>query len=121
MATGRAPDTARSLTVPLTASSPIEPPGKRIGVTTKASVVIATHRPPTSTQRGVAEGARAPSLANAGTNTPSTSFRLALPPAPWAIVTRSSVNRCGRPPPPLDARLDLGPAVGHRRCSAVTP
>ena len=31
---GRAPETARSLIVPLTASSPIEPPGKRIGLTT---------------------------------------------------------------------------------------
>ena len=41
-ATGRAPDTARSFTVPFTASSPIEPPGKRSGVTTKLSVVIAT-------------------------------------------------------------------------------
>jgi hypothetical protein len=30
----RAPDTARSLTVPLTASSPIDPPGKRSGLTT---------------------------------------------------------------------------------------
>ena len=33
-ASGRAPETARSLTVPLTASSPIEPPGKRSGLTT---------------------------------------------------------------------------------------
>ena len=41
-ASGRAPDTARSLTVPLTASSPIDPPGKRIGVTTNASVVTAS-------------------------------------------------------------------------------
>ena len=33
-ASGRAPETARSLTVPLTARSPIEPPGKRSGLTT---------------------------------------------------------------------------------------
>ena len=33
-ATGRAPDTERSFTVPFTASSPIEPPGKTIGLTT---------------------------------------------------------------------------------------
>ena len=39
-ASGRAPATARSLTVPLTASSPIEPPGKRSGLTTNESVVI---------------------------------------------------------------------------------
>ena len=43
-ASGRAPATARSLTVPLTASSPIEPPGKRIGLTTKLSVVSARPR-----------------------------------------------------------------------------
>src|SRR3954467_896478 len=34
IATGRAPATARSFTVPFTASSPIDPPGKRIGRTT---------------------------------------------------------------------------------------
>src|SRR4051794_3635757 len=39
-ASGRAPATARSLTVPLTASSPIEPPGKRSGLTTNESVVM---------------------------------------------------------------------------------
>ena len=33
-AIGLAPATARSFTVPLTASSPIDPPGKRIGRTT---------------------------------------------------------------------------------------
>ena len=48
-ASGRAPDTARSLTVPFTASSPIEPPGKRIGLTTKLSVVMASCAPSTST------------------------------------------------------------------------
>ena len=41
-ASGRAPAMARSLTVPLTASSPIDPPGKRSGLTTKLSVVIAS-------------------------------------------------------------------------------
>ena len=33
-ARGRAPHTARSFTVPLTASSPMVPPGKKIGETT---------------------------------------------------------------------------------------
>ena len=42
---GRAPPTARSLTVPLTARSPIEPPGKNSGDTTKASVVNASRVP----------------------------------------------------------------------------
>ena len=50
-ASGRAPATARSLTVPLTASSPIEPPGKRIGLTTKLSVVSASRAPSTVTRR----------------------------------------------------------------------
>ena len=35
---GSAPETARSLTVPLTASSPIDPPGKKSGWTTNESV-----------------------------------------------------------------------------------
>ena len=48
-ASGRAPATARSLTVPLTASSPIEPPGKRIGLTTKLSVVSASPAPSIAT------------------------------------------------------------------------
>ena len=44
-ATGCAPATARSLTVPLTASSPMSPPGKKIGLTTYESVVKASRRP----------------------------------------------------------------------------
>ena len=90
-ASGRAPAIARSLTVPLTASSPIEPPGKRSGLTTKLSVVIAS-----SCRRrdraGVAELAPAASLPNAGTSSPSISVCVALPPAPWAIVICSSRN-----------------------------
>ena len=42
---GLAPETARSFTVPLTASSPMEPPGKRRGLTTKLSVVMASRVP----------------------------------------------------------------------------
>src|SRR4051794_19940666 len=45
-ASGRAPAIARSLTVPLTASSPIEPPGNLSGLTTNESVVSA--RSPTA-------------------------------------------------------------------------
>jgi len=47
-ANGRAPETARSFTVPLTANSPIEPPGNRSGLTTKLSVVKASRTPSTS-------------------------------------------------------------------------
>ncbi len=45
IASGLAPAIARSFTVPFTASSPIEPPGKRIGLTTKVSVVRETAVP----------------------------------------------------------------------------
>ena len=38
---GRAPPTARSFTVPWTASLPMSPPGKKIGRTTNESVVNA--------------------------------------------------------------------------------
>src|SRR3954452_2606559 len=82
-ATGRAPAIARSLTVPLTASSPIDPPGKRRGLTTKASVVIAT---------SPIIAASSSAIANAGCSSPSTRREVALPPAPWAIVIRSSRN-----------------------------
>ena len=90
-ASGRAPDTARSLTVPLTASSPIEPPGKRIGLTTKESVVRASSAPSTSARRR-RPAPTAAGLAKAGANRPSISAWVALPPAPWAIVMRSSRN-----------------------------
>ncbi len=82
-ASARAPAIARSLTVPLTASSPIEPPGNRSGLTTNASVVIA---------RSPISAASSSPIPNAGTNSPSTSDAVALPPAPWAIVIRSSRN-----------------------------
>ena len=44
-ASALAPETARSFTVPLTASSPIDPPGKLSGLTTKLSVVMAIRVP----------------------------------------------------------------------------
>ena len=55
---GVAPDMARSLTVPLTARSPIDPPGKNIGLTTNESVENASRAPPVSpapTHRRVAQ------------------------------------------------------------------
>src|SRR6185436_5486350 len=42
---GRAPDTARSLIVPCTATWPIDPPGKRRGETTYESVENASRSP----------------------------------------------------------------------------
>ena len=52
---GRAPLMARSLTVPLTARSPMLPPGKNSGRTTKESVEKASRTPPSGEHRGVAE------------------------------------------------------------------
>ena len=88
-ANGRAPAMARSLAVPLTASSPIEPPGKRSGLTTKLSVVIAIVVLSSAIVAASASFVSEPSSsrANAGTNSPSISVRVALPPAPWARVT----------------------------------
>ena len=90
-ASGRAPETARSLTVPLTARSPIEPPGKRIGLTTKLSVVIASRAPSTSTAPASPSSSSA-AEAKAGAKSPSIRVWVALPPAPWDIVTWESLN-----------------------------
>ena len=54
-ASARAPETARSFTVPFTASSPIDPPGKRSGLTTKLSVVIATRGSVDIDVRGISQ------------------------------------------------------------------
>ena len=45
---GSAPETARSFTVPFTASSPIDPPGKNSGCTTNESVLSASRAPAAS-------------------------------------------------------------------------
>ena len=76
-ASGRAPATAR-LTVLFTASSPIEPPGKRIGLTTKLSVAMRRSVP------GTSPASASSSSPNAGASRPSISDWLALPPAPCA-------------------------------------
>ena len=95
-ATGRAPDTARSFTVPFTASSPIEPPGNRSGVTTKLSVVIASRRAADCDARRVAEPIARP--ASSGRRAAARTGRrpaagCALPPAPCAISICGSRNR----------------------------
>ena len=71
-AAGR-PTTARSLTVPLTASSPIEPPGKRSGVTTKLSVVTASAASPSVSVAGVGRASPAARCRSAGRSRPSIS------------------------------------------------
>ena len=52
---GSAPETARSLTVPFTASSPIDPPGKNSGCTTNESVLMREPRAGGLKHRGVAQ------------------------------------------------------------------
>ena len=107
-ASGRAPATARSLTVPLTASSPIEPPGKRSGLTTKESVVTTTS--PARRRRR-----RARCMPKAGANSPSISVCVALPPAPWAIVIAASLKR-GR----LARAVSMIPRIRSSRPVALT-
>src|SRR4051794_7771597 len=106
-ASGRAPPIARSLTVPLTASSPIEPPGKRSGLTTNESVVSATP----STMAASASS----SIPKAGASRPSISVCVALPPAPWAIVIRSSLKR-GR----FARAVSMIPRIRSSRDGALT-
>src|SRR5947207_1253041 len=89
---GSAPTTAKSFTVPFTARSPIDPPGKRHGFTTNESVVKAM-RSPAGRSRIVASTNGASPWPSASRNTASTRASEALPPAPWASVTTSSVSR----------------------------
>ena len=122
---GARPVTARSLTVPCTARCPIEPPGKRSGCTTNESVVK-PRRSPSGRWRVAASASgleaapsRSPCGANASRNTASTSAADALPPAPWASVTTSSVSRGPAPAERLDAVEDPGFAIARRQPSSV--
>ena len=92
IASARAPETARSFTVPFTASSPMDPPGKRSGLTTKLSVVMATRASPTVKCVASPSGSFDPPI-RIGAINPSTSRRLALPPAPCAISICGSRKR----------------------------
>ena len=99
--------------MPFTASSPIEPPGKRIGRTTKLSVVSASRVPSTVTAPASPSWASA-SFAKAGSSSPSTSDWLALPPAPCDIVIRSSLNfDC------LPRAVSMIPRIRSSRAAAV--
>ena len=90
-ASGRAPPIARSLTVPLTASSPIEPPGKRSGLTTKLSVVIASPRRRRSHLRRRRRAAASAPPPKAGTKRPSISALRRL--AAGAVGHRDAARR----------------------------
>src|SRR6185437_12149077 len=85
---GVAPPTARSLTVPLTARLPMSPPGKKMGRTTKASVVIAMRAPPARTVAASSSTAAALSE-NAGTKSRPTRSAVRRPPLPWPSTTCS--------------------------------
>ena len=78
---GRAPHIARSFTVPLTARSPMSPPGKNSGETTNESVVNAA-RAQSSDSVAPSSSAASTGLRNASRNTASISVCVALPPAP---------------------------------------
>ena len=94
--------------MPLTARSPIEPPGKRSGETTNESVVIARSSP-TAPASAIVAPASEP---KAGTNRPSISVCVALPPAPWAIVIAASLNFGRLAADGLDDVEDLALALG---------
>src|SRR5208283_340398 len=82
---GRAPTTDRSLTVPLTASSPIVPPGKKSGETTYESVVKASLKDEPSTLRSpLLMVAESPSslMSNSGTKHSAINWCISLPPLP---------------------------------------
>ena len=137
MPSGVAPPTARSLMVPLTASSPMSPPGKKSGLTTNESVVTA--RPRWSTP-GARSTAWSPSWSSTGLLRMSpksavTSVWLAFPPAPWLIVIASSRSdglrlrisamrsstRCSGSAIRADAALIAAPLPGSTMVSVIAP
>ena len=122
-ASGVAPDIARSLTVPLTARSPIDPPGKNIGLTTYESVEKASRTPPTSTTAESPSSASA-AAPNAGRNRCSTSSADMAPPPPWPITIVGESRSGAGQTQPVERRspsADLGrgarSATGHLRSS----
>ena len=95
---GSAPETARSFTVPFTASSPIDPPGKNSGCTTNESVLIASRAPPVSSTAASPRFSRA-GLRNAGRKRCSTSSLPSLPPPPCPITMVGIVGQRQRAAP----------------------
>src|SRR5690349_14526312 len=91
---GVAPDIARSLTVPLTARSPIEPPGKNGGLTTNESVENASLVPPPTSSTAESPRSRPAASPYAGRNKCSMSSADMAPPPPWPITT-NGVSRRG--------------------------
>ena len=113
-ASGRAAETARSLTVPFTASSPIEPPGKRSGLTTKPSAVVAMPRS--------VNAKAAPHRRTLGGSDWQSTARTSLRPdgatpfrrrrAPSRFVRRRNAAFCASAPRPSTRGLDGGGVHG---------
>ena len=83
---GTAPHMARSLTVPLTARSPMLPPGKNSGRTTYVSVENASRAPPgRTTARRRRAGRRPRRRLKAGRKRCSISSADSRPPPPWPM------------------------------------
>ena len=124
---GRAPIIDRSLTVPQMARWPMDPPGKRRGLTTNESVEKAMRSPDGSSMTAPSDMPSRVLLRNASRNTASMSAADALPPAPWAELMNSSFSlgrrlrnssiRCmtcsSRSPPPCS------PPCGHAATSVM--
>ena len=106
---------ARSLTVPLTARSPIVPPGKNSGCTTNESVEKASRTPADVDDGGVAQP-RSAAAPNAGRNRCSISSPDIAPPPPCPItmvgLSRSGTGQTQEPKSNADGRPPLGV---HRR------
>ena len=96
-ASGRAPAIARSLTVPFTASSPMSPPGKKSGRTTKESVVNASAALAVVEQGAVGERLQQRVAEVRRRKSASIRSWLDLPPAPWeSVICSSRILRRGR-------------------------
>lgn len=87
-AIGRAPDIARSFTVPFTARSPIEPPGNTSGLTTNESVENASRKSPRGAPPNRRARCRRPRRTRAGTGArsarPTSHHRRRVPSRCWA-------------------------------------
>src|SRR5664280_1344728 len=114
---GRAPHMARSFTVPLTASRPISPPGKKIGVTTNESVVKASRVPFTWTTAWSSSLSRI-GLENAGRKILSINSAVSLPPLPWpSTICLCSKIGSGQEPKIGDTTSLIAPPAVLRRAS----
>ena len=76
--------------MPFTASSPMSPPGNRMGETTNESVVNARREPPTVITAASLRTPPGAATARAGARTSRMSTLDSWPPEPWPRMTRWS-------------------------------